>query len=488
MRIILNKLDLPPLLKFTIHFIGKPFKLLGLKGDSQFPPIVRALTALGPAYIKFGQILSTRPDVVGVELAKQLSVLQESLPPFSRDSALLEMERDLDISVNEVFENVSDPIAAASIAQVHKAVLKSTGQTVAIKVLRPGIEKAFRKDIDAFYLAANIIELLSPKSRRLRPLEVIEHFDSVVMGELDLRLEASAASEFSANTKDDALLCIPNIHWETSGRRVMTLDWIDGIPLADLDALKSSKTDMEELSTRILSMFLKHALRDGFFHGDMHQGNLKINAKGELAIFDFGIMGRIDEYTRRVYAEILMGFIKKDYRRVAEVHFEAGYISSDQDVDLFAQALRSVGEPIFGQSAENISMAKLLSHLFDVTERFGMETRTELILLQRTMVVVEGVSRSLNPASLDIWEAARPEVESYIKNNLGPKALIKDLIKTAQTLSYFGPKLPSLLENLLTTDKNNKTKRRKINVKGRLTWALIGSASTTLIIIMLNHF
>jgi ubiquinone biosynthesis protein len=488
MQIILDKLDIPPLLKFTIRIIGKPFKLLGLKGDKQFPPIVRALTVLGPAYIKFGQILSTRPDIVGTELAMQLSVLQESLPPFSRDLAISEIERDLKIAINDVFESISEPVAAASIAQVHKAVLKSTGQKVAIKVLRPDIEKAFRKDIDAFYLAANIIEILSAKSRRLRPIEVIEHFDSVVQGELDLRLEASAASEFSANTKGDALLCIPNIHWGKSGKRVMTLDWVDGIPLADLKALKRSKVDMEELSTRILSMFLRHALRDGFFHGDMHQGNLKINANGELAIFDFGIMGRIDEYTRRVYAEILMGFIKKDYKRVAEVHFEAGYISSDQDVDLFAQALRSVGEPIFGQNAENISMAKLLSHLFDVTERFGMETRTELILLQRTMVVVEGVSRSLNPASLDIWNAAKPEVENYIRNNLGPKALIKDLIKTAQTLSHFGPKLPSLLENLLTTDNKNKTNHKKNSVKSKFTWALIGSASTTLIIIILNYF
>jgi ubiquinone biosynthesis protein len=199
-------------------------------------------------------------------------------------------------------------------------------------------------------------------------------------------------------------------------------------------------------------------------------------------------MGRIDEYTRRVYAEILMGFIKKDYKRVAEVHFEAGYISSDQDVDLFAQALRSVGEPIFGQNAENISMAKLLSHLFDVTERFGMETRTELILLQRTMVVVEGVSRSLNPTSLDIWEAARPEVESYIKNNLGPKALMRDFIKTAQTLSYFGPRLPELLESLLTANIEKETTHKKSNDKNKLTWAFIGSASTTLILIILNQF
>ena len=451
-----------------------------------FPPIVRALTALGPAYIKFGQILSTRPDVVGAELALQLSILQESLPPFSKDLAISEIEKDLEISIDDVFENISEPIAAASIAQVHKAVLKSNGQKVAIKVLRPGIEKAFRKDIDAFYLAANIIEILSPKSRRLRPIEVIEHFDSVVQGELDLRLEASAASEFAANTKDDQFLFIPNIHWETSGRRVMTLDWIDGIPLADIDALKNSKTDMEELSTRILSMFLRHALRDGFFHGDMHQGNLKLNSKGELVIFDFGIMGRIDEYTRRVYAEILMGFIKKDYRRVAEVHFEAGYISSDQDVNLFAQTLRSVGEPIFGQNAGNISMAKLLSHLFNVTERFGMETRTELILLQRTMVVVEGVSRSLNPVSLDIWNAAKPEVENYIKNNLGPKAVLKDLIKTTQSLSRLSPKLPSLIENLALTETKN-TDKGKNSIKDKLSWVLIGSSSTILIMILLNY-
>jgi ubiquinone biosynthesis protein len=483
MLIILDKLDLPPLLKLTIQIAGKPFKIFGLKGDIQFPPIVRALTALGPAYIKFGQILSTRPDLIGAELAEQLSVLQESLPPFSRKLALIEIEKDLGHSAEKIFENISEPVAAASIAQVHKATLVSNGQTVAIKILRPGIEKAFKKDIDAFYLAASAIEILSPKSRRLRPLDVVKHFDTVVKGELDLRLEASAASEFSANTVNDKLLFIPKIHWDTSGQRVMTLDWIDGIPLADSKALKLSNIDMEELSTRILSMFLRHALRDGFFHGDMHQGNLKINTKGELAVFDFGIMGRIDEYTRRVYAEILMGFIKKDYKRVAEVHFEAGYISSDQDVDLFAQALRSVGEPIFGQNAENISMAKLLSHLFDVTERFGMETRTELILLQRTMVVVEGVSRSLNPTSLDIWEAARPEVESYIKDNLGPKALLKDLIKTTQTLSHFGPKLPDLLDALL-----NKESKAENNIKNKFSWALIGSITTILILLLLNHF
>jgi ubiquinone biosynthesis protein len=220
----------------------------------------------------------------------------------------------------------------------------------------------------------------------------------------------------------------------------------------------------------------------------MHQGNLKLNSKGELVIFDFGIMGRIDEYTRRVYAEILMGFIKKDYRRVAEVHFEAGYISPDQDVDLFAQALRSVGEPIFGQNAENISMAKLLSHLFDVTERFGMETRTELILLQRTMVVVEGVSRSLNPASLDIWEAARPEVENYIKNNLGPKAFLQDLMISVRTLSRFGPHLPNMIEKIMSNQISNKLQAKDLIFYKKLIWAIIGSSLTINIIIVFKFF
>jgi ubiquinone biosynthesis protein len=256
----------------------------------------------------------------------------------------------------------------------------------------------------------------------------------------------------------------------------MTLDWVEGIPLADVDALRAAGTDMPELATRILSMFLRHALRDGFFHGDMHQGNLKLNANGELVAFDFGIMGRIDEYTRRAYAEILMGFIRKDYRRVAEVHFEAGYVPADQDVDAFAQALRAVGEPIFGHSAEDISMARLLSHLFDVTERFGMETRTELILLQRTMVVVEGVARSIDPTTLDIWDAARPEVENYIKENLGPRAFARDLMKTAQVLSRFGPKLPQIIEGMLAAQAPMPPEPPKRNLRQKALYAGIGGA------------
>jgi ubiquinone biosynthesis protein len=277
---------------------------------------------------------------------------------------------------------------------------------------------------------------------------VIRHFEGVVLGELDLRMEASAAAEFAANTACDPGFRVPAVIWAASGRRVLTLEWVSGINMGDVAALKASGADLVRLSERIIQTFLTHALRDGFFHADMHQGNLKLGPDGALVTLDFGIMGRIDAYTRRVYAEILIGFLHRDYHRVAEVHFEAGYVPRDRDLEAFAQALRSVGEPIFGQDATRISMARLLAHLFEVTERFGMQTRTELILLQRTMVVVEGVARSLNP-QMNMWETARPVVTDYIRANLGPAAVARDLAATVRVLSRFGPRLPQLAEGLL---------------------------------------
>ena len=449
MKIALEAVDAPPALRVAARVMGWPFKWLGLKGDPSQPPVLRALTALGPAYIKFGQIMSTRPDVVGDDLANQLRVLQDKLPPFSMDAARKTVKSELGKEVDELFSTFSQPVAAASIAQVHKAVVRDTGREVAVKILRPHIERDFRRDIDAFYFAASVIEFLSPASRRLHPTEVVAHFDSVVRGELDLRMEASAAAEFAATTDVDKGFSVPALNWDLSSRRVMTLDWAEGLPLGDTEALRAAGHDLKDLGARVIQMFLRHALRDGYFHADMHQGNLKVAANGNLIALDFGIMGRIDAYTRRVYAEILMGFIQKDYRKVAEVHFEAGYVPADQDVDEFAQALRSVGEPIFGVDASHISMARLLAHLFDVTERFGMETRIELILLQRTMVVVEGVSRSLDP-NLNMWEVASPVVERYITENVGPKAILRDLGATLTVLARFGPRLPALAEEALT--------------------------------------
>ena len=485
MNVVLDAFRAPPALRLAARALGWPFRWLGYKGDPTQPPATRALTALGPAYIKFGQVLSTRPDVVGDELAQQLRVLQDKLPPFSRAEAIATIEQEIEIDVDEVFSRFSEPVAAASIAQVHRATLRDSGREVAVKVLRPGIERAFRKDVDAFYLAARMVELLAPMARRLRPMEVIRHFEGVVLGELDLRLETSANAEFAANTAQDKGFRVPRVEWFMSSRRVMTLGWAEGISAGDIAAIEAAGHDRKAIGERVLQLFLRHALRDGFFHADMHQGNLKIGANGEIIALDFGIMGRLDEYTRRVYAEILFGFIRKDYRRVAEVHFEAGYVPADRDIDEFARALRAVGEPIFGMDATRISMGRLLSYLFEVTERFGMETRTELILLQRTMVVVEGVSRSLYP-QINIWQVAQPIVEDYIKENIGPKALLRDLSRTAQVLSRFGPKLPQMAEAALMDRSRREEPCSRPKWPERAAMIGLGAGGMALVVLMIG--
>jgi ubiquinone biosynthesis protein len=448
LSVVLEAIDAPPRLRLALWAMSWPFKALGLRGDPALPPVTRALTALGPAYIKFGQILSTRSDIVGEVLAAQLKYLQDRLPPFPTDEARAMIAAELGAPVETLFSAFSEPIAAASIAQVHRATVRETGRDVAVKVLRPGIERAFRRDIDAFYFAAEAIAFLAPFSRRLRPVEVVAHFEGIVMGELDLRLESSVASEFADNTKGDAGFQVPRPVWNLSARTVMTLDWAEGIALSDGAALDAAGHDRPAIASRLLALFLSHALRDGLFHGDMHQGNLKIAANGDIIAYDFGIMGRIDDYTRRVYAEILMGFMRRDYRRVAEVHFEAGYVPANRDIDEFSRALRAVGEPIFGMDATHMSMARVLSFLFEVTETFGMETRTELILLQRTMVVVEGVARELDP-QINIWSTARPVVEAYIARNVGPLATLRDLAAAALVLTRFGPRLAKMVEGAL---------------------------------------
>lgn len=444
---ILEEVEAPARLKFALKALAAPARPFGLKGDQSLPPVARAISALGPAYIKFGQILSTRPDIAGHNLAAELRLLQDKLPPFSDADAQKAIRDEFGADVDALYDEFGPPVAAASIAQVHPAFDKQSGRKVAVKILRPNIETQFRRDIEAFYMIAGLVEALSPLARRLKPRAVVDHFSSVVTAEMDLRLEASAASEFRVNTAEDEGFRVPDILWRLSGRRVMTAEWVEGAPMGDPDILAAAGHDLPRLGERIIQTFLFHALRDGYWHGDMHQGNLKVAPNGDILAVDFGIMGRIDKLTRRYYAEILFGFLRKDYRRVAEVHFEAGYVPADQDVELFAQALRSIGEPIFGQDASSISMARLLGHLFEVTERFGMTTQTQLILLQRTMVVVEGVARSLDP-NANMWEAARPVVEDWIKDNLGPQALARDAAQALLALARIGPRLPEMAENL----------------------------------------
>ena len=439
-------------LKFFILSVGKLFIIFGIKGPYKKSSIVRALIALGPAYIKFGQLLSTRPDIVGTNLANELKVLQDSLDPFPTEEAKKIVNEELGKSVEEIFSSFSDSVAAASVAQVHNATVKETNELVAVKILRPKVEKVFLKDLAALLFLAKFIEFFVPSFRRLKPTEVINHFQRLVREELDLRMEIAAAAEFAENTKSDRNFYVPKVMWSLSGKRVITTEWVEGMAVGDIERIKKSGVDIESFAKRIIKTFLTQALRDGFFHGDMHQGNLKCRSDGTLIVMDFGIMGRIDEYTRRTYAEILIGFLRRDYLRVAEVHFEAGYVPDNQNVQEFSQALRSVGEPIFGMEASDISMAKLLARLLEVTEQFGMETRTELLLLQRTMVVVEGVSRSLDP-NMNMWETARPVVEKYIAEALGPKAILKDILKIVQVARKLGPQLPKLLEDLVRQNK-----------------------------------
>jgi len=483
MQAILDAFEAPRLIRVVVRAVVWPFRWLGHRGDPAMPPVTRALTVLGPAYIKFGQILSTRPDVVGDELAEQLRVLQDRLPPFPVAAAKAEVERELGVPADQLFATFSEPVAAASIAQVHKATLADTGEEVAVKVLRPGIERAFRRDLDAFHFAANAIGVLLPGSRRLKPVDVVAHFEGVVIGELDLRLEAASASEFQANTRDDDGFTLPQVRWDLSSRRVMTLGWAEGIGLGDVAAIDAAGHDRRDLALRVMQLFLNHALRDGYFHGDMHHGNLKVAANGDIIAYDFGIMGHIDEYTRRVYAGILFGFIRRDYKRVAELHFEAGYVPADRDVDEFARALRAVGEPIFGMDASRISMGRLLAYLFEVTERFGMETRTELILLQRTMVVVEGVARTLDPR-MNIWDAAKPVVEKYIRSSIGPRALTRDLVQTARVLARFGPRLPGLAEAVLVRQMQGDPPPPRRPIRAIAGWIALGAGAMAALVLL----
>lgn len=422
----------------------RPF---GRAGDPDLPPLARSLFALGPAYVKFGQIFSTRPDVVGEGLARDLRELQDRLPAFGDDAARAIVEEQLGAPIDQLFQRFDPAIAAASIAQVHPAVT-ADGRKVAVKVLRPGIEQAFARDISAFYLVARLLTALRAKSRRLRPLDMVRHFEGVVSREMDLRLEAAAGSEYQDNIKDDAGLRTPDVIWPLSSKQVLTTSWVDGMSMKDLEALKAEGYDLPEMALRLVRHFIRCALRDGYFHADLHQGNMKVAKGGVIVAFDFGIMGRIDRRTRRTYAEIIFSYLTRDYRRGAQAHFDAGYVPRDRDIDQFAQALRSIGEPIVGQRARDISMARLLEQLFDVTARFGMETRPELILLQRTMVVVEGVARSLDP-NFNMWAAVRPEVERYMLDNIGPKAALNDLAATATSLARLGPYLPDIAERLV---------------------------------------
>jgi ubiquinone biosynthesis protein len=408
--------------------------------------IAAALTRLGPTYVKLGQFLATRPDVVGVALARDLEMLQDKMPPFAQAEAERAVEAALGKLLSTVFASFGPAVAAASIAQVHRATVASARGTraVAVKVLRPGIERHFRSDLDAFTFAARNAEKMSAEARRLRLVEVVETLRRSVAIEMDLRFEAAALSEMAENTRNDPDFRVPAVDWDRTARDVLTLEWIEATPLSDRSRLEAKGFDLKDLARAVIQTFLRHALRDGFFHADMHPGNLFVDDAGELVAVDFGIMGRLGPKERRFLAEILLGFITRNYHRTAEVHFEAGYVPRQHSVESFAQAIRAIGEPIHSRTAEEISMAKLFALLFEVTGLFDMRTRPELLLLQKTMVVVEGVARSLDP-KLDMWAVAEPVVREWIERNLGPVGRIEDAAEGAIEVGRALGDVPQLL-------------------------------------------
>ena len=409
--------------------------------------LCRSMEAMGITFIKLGQFLATRPDIIGDKLSDQLQTLQDKVPAFSKNVALQEIKKGLGSENFNDFINISEPIAAASIAQVHKAQIKEDNilKEVAIKVLRPDIKKVFNDEIEALMLLAYIIESLIKKTKRLKLVEVVFLLKEITNHEMDLRFEAAAANEFYENTRNDVGFKIPKIYWKFTSDNVLTLDWIDAISIRELEKIKSLGINCKSLARDIIQHFLRHAVRDGYFHADMHQGNLLIENTGQLIFIDFGIMGRIDKINRRFLAEILYGFIQRDYQKVAEVHIAAGLVPKNVNTEELAQALRSIGEPIFGQSVKDISGGKLLKQLFEITEKFNMQTQPQLLLLQKTMVVVEGVSRKLDPDA-NIWEISKPVLEKWLKETKDPVKEIGNILKDTSEVLKKLPELPQVMD------------------------------------------
>jgi ubiquinone biosynthesis protein len=427
--------------------VTAPLRKNGATHGPNEAKLSEALTSLGPSYIKLGQFLATRDDIIGRELARDLSTLQDRLPPFSQTEARKAVEEALGAPIDTLFAEFGPPVAAASIAQVHMAKLREPDGTlkpVAVKVLRPGIEQRFQKDLDSYFFAARMIERLHAPSRRLRPIAVVDTLAKSVAIEMDLRMEAAAISEMAENTRADEGFRVPQVDWTRSARRVLTLEWIDGIPISDREALAAAGHDVKTLGPHLMQTFLRHAMRDGFFHADMHPGNLFVDKEGRIVAVDFGIMGRLGMKERRFLAEILHGFLNRNYMRVAEVHFEAGYVPRKHSVAQFAQALRAIGEPIMDRPASEISMAQLLGQLFQYTEVFDMQTRPELLLLQKTMVVVEGVGRSLDP-ELNMWVVSEPVVKAWMEQTFGAGAQIEAAAEGAVSVGRFMGDIPKLL-------------------------------------------
>ncbi|HEX5775783.1 MAG TPA: 2-polyprenylphenol 6-hydroxylase [Caulobacteraceae bacterium] len=386
--------------------------------------LAHALEHLGPVAIKLGQFLSTRSDIFGETFAMDLARLKDRLPPFPTAEARACVEEGLARPIESLFLEFGEAVAGASLAQAHDAVLLD-GRRVAVKVLRPGVERRVAKDAETLRLAAKMVSGFRP-ARRLQPRAFAEEVIRSLQLELDLRFEAAGGAELGEVMVADGYMRAPAVVWDGVGRRVLTTEWAQGMPLSDPAALEQPGIDRPTVAVNLIRAFLAQALDHGVFHADLHEGNLFLSPPATLTAVDFGIVGRLGVPERRYMAQILYGLLTRDYRRVAEIHFEAGYVPAGQDRDAFAQALRAVGEPIFGRTVREVSMGRVLAQLFEITGLFDMSLRPELVLLQKTMATVEGVARRVDP-DCDIWAAADPVVRRWVTREIGPAARVRDL-------------------------------------------------------------
>ncbi len=459
----------------TLHLF-RPYRILlhllpwrRRRDDS--PRAVRlreALQELGPIFVKFGQVLSTRPDLLPEDIAGELTKLQDQVPPFPGNDAIAVVEEAYGGPIEEHFAEFDPtPIASASVAQVHAARLHD-GNEVVVKVLRPNIKPVIERDLKLLYTLANLAQRYWEEGPRLRPLEVVEQYDKTIHDELDMRRESANASQLRANFEGSPLVYVPKVYWDHTKQSVMVLERIDGIPIRDIAALKAAGIDMRKLAHDGVEIFFTQAFRDGFFHADMHPGNIFVSPEGQYRAVDFGIMGTLSENDKRYLAENFLAFFNRDYHRVADAHLRAGWVPSGTQVEEFEAAIRTVCEPIFARPISEISFAHFIVQLFQTARRFQMPIQPQLVLLQKTLLNIEGLGRQLYP-QLDLWETAKPYLERWMSEQMGPRAFREGLKRELPKWGQMLPELPSLTHGLLRKLHDDHTaNQRQVEELARL--------------------
>ena len=442
----INTTRLPWYLRLLVTLL--PWRLFFRANGSSEERLRGALIALGPVFIKFGQTLSTRRDLLPPDLANELALLQDRVPPFEGSQARKLIEKQLGASVDELFaEFDAEPLASASVAQVHPARLKD-GRAVVVKVIRPGIERVIRQDVALLYVMARMVQKFWSEGKRLRPVEVVEEYEQTIFDELDLRKEAANATQLRRNFADSDILYVPEVYWDFTRQSVMVMERISGIPVADIDALEAQGTNMEKLAERGVEIFFTQVFRDSFFHADMHPGNIFVSRENpedpQYIAVDFGIVGSLSPEDQSYLARNILAFFQRDYRLVAQLHIDSGWVPADTNVHAFETAIRSVCEPIFEKPLKDISFGMVLLGLFQTARRFNMVVQPQLILLQKTLLNIEGLGRQLYP-ELDLWKTGKPYLENWMKERMGVKAMIKNIKQQAPDWIEKLPQIPQLV-------------------------------------------